>query len=119
MSDCIFCKIINKEIPSDIVDENEYVIVFKDLHPKAPIHYLVVPKIHVKNINELEDIDKHNIALREMFKMIRKLAENLQAPNAFTLVSNNGKESGQSVFHMHWHFLSGKNLMAPLAESNR
>jgi histidine triad (HIT) family protein len=110
MSDCIFCKIINKEIPSEIIDENEHVIIFKDLNPKAPIHYLVVPKVHITNINEIDDTDEHYTAIREMFKMIRKLAKNLPEPKAFTLVSNNGKQAGQCVFHMHWHFLSGKNL---------
>ena len=106
MSDCIFCKIISREIPSEIVDENEHVIVFKDLNPKAPIHYLIVPKIHITNINEVDDTDQHSAAMREMFKMIRKLGKKLPEPKAFTLVSNNGKQAGQCVFHMHWHFLS-------------
>ena len=110
MSNCIFCKIINKEVPSEIIDENEHVIVFKDLHPKAPIHYLIAPKIHIESINHVEDTEEHFTAVREMFKMIRKIAKSLPDPQAFTLVSNNGAAAGQSVFHMHWHLLSGKNL---------
>ena len=109
MSDCIFCKIINKEISSEIIDENEHVIVFKDLNPKGPIHYLIVPKIHIENVSSIDDSDEHCTAVREMFSMIRKLAKNLPEPKAFTLISNNGKESGQTVFHMHWHLITGLN----------
>ena len=110
MSECIFCKIINKQIPSKIIDENNHVIVIEDINPKTPIHYLVIPKIHVSNINDLQDTQEHNTAVREMFKMIKKLAANLPEPRAFNLVSNNGKQAGQLVFHMHWHFMSGKNI---------
>jgi histidine triad (HIT) family protein len=110
MANCIFCKIIAKEINSKIIDENDHVIVIEDIAPKAPIHYLVIPKIHVDNINEIDDSEEHSIAVREMFKMIRKLAKNLPEPKAFTLVSNNGAQAGQCVFHMHWHFLPGSRL---------
>jgi len=110
MSDCIFCKIIKKEIPSNIIDENEHVIVVEDIRPKAPIHYLVIPKIHIANINDIQDTEEHYTAVREMFKMVRKLAKNLDEPKAFNLVSNNGAQAGQCVFHMHWHFIAGKNI---------
>ncbi|MCK4517704.1 HIT domain-containing protein [Candidatus Babeliales bacterium] len=114
MSDCIFCKIIEKKIPASIVTENDDVIVIKDIAPKAPIHYLVIPKIHVESINHLQETPEHNKAVSEMFAMIKKLASNLEDPKAFNLVSNNGAEAGQCVFHMHWHFLSGKNIAAGL-----
>jgi len=110
MSDCIFCKIIKKEITSKIIDENDHVIVIEDIKPKAPIHYLIIPKIHVQNFFELEDSEKHHTAVKEMYKMVRKLAGNLPEPKAFNLVSNNGAQAGQCVFHMHWHFISGKNI---------
>jgi histidine triad (HIT) family protein len=110
MSECIFCKIINKEIPSKIIDENDHVIVIEDIKPKTPIHYLIIPKIHVANINELKDTPEHDTIVLEMFKMIRKIAHNLHEPPAFNLVSNNGKQAGQLVLHMHWHFMSGKNI---------
>jgi len=112
MDNCIFCKIIEKEIESTIIDENEHVIVIEDIRPKAPIHYLLIPKIHVVNFYDINVNDKpeHNVAMREMFKMVKKIAHNLPEPKAFTLISNNGKESGQCVFHMHWHLLAGKNL---------
>lgn len=108
MANCIFCKIIDKEISSTIIDENEHVIVIQDINPKAPIHYLIIPKIHVANINDLTD--EHNTVVLEMWKMIRKLASNLPEPKAFNLISNNGAAAGQCVFHMHWHFIAGKNL---------
>lgn len=107
MTDCVFCKIIKREIPSSIIKENDHVIVFRDLHPQAPIHYLIAPKIHIENLNFLEDTDEHYNMIKEMFKMIKLLAKDLPDQKAFTLVSNNGKNAGQSVFHMHWHFLSG------------
>jgi len=110
MSECIFCKIINKEISSKIIDENEHVIVIEDIRPKAPIHYLIIPKIHVSNISNLSDTPEHNNLIVEMFKMIRKLSKNFPEPKAFNLISNNGAQAGQCVFHMHWHILSGKNI---------
>lgn len=110
MPECLFCKIINKEISSKIIDENEHVIVIEDIQPRAPIHYLIIPKIHVANINSMDETEEHYIAAREMFKMIKKLAKNLPEPKSFNLISNNGAEAGQSVFHMHWHFMSGKNI---------
>jgi len=110
MAECIFCKIISKVIPSSIIDENEHVLVVEDINKKAPIHYLIIPKIHIININDLQDTDEHNLVVHEMFKSVRKMAKGLPKPQSFTLVSNNGAESGQCVFHMHWHFLSGKKL---------
>ncbi|MBU1007816.1 HIT domain-containing protein [Candidatus Dependentiae bacterium] len=110
MSTCLFCKIIEKEIPSDFVAENEHVIVIKDIQPKAPIHYLIIPKIHVPTINDILDTHEHTIAIQAMWGMLRNLAKNLPEPQAFNLIVNNGAASGQRVFHMHWHFISGKNI---------
>jgi len=110
MSDCIFCKIINKEVSSEIIDENEHVIVIEDIRPKAPIHYLIIPKIHIQDINHLDDSQEHYESIKEMFKMVRKVAKNLPEPKAFNLISNNGVQAGQAVFHMHWHLISGKNI---------
>lgn len=112
MSDCVFCKIIAKEIPSTIIDENDHVLVVKDINPKAPIHYLIIPKIHIININDLQETEEHYNVIREMFVMIKKLAKSLPEPQDFILVSNNGKTAGQCVFHMHWHLLAGKNICA-------
>ncbi|MFH1643727.1 MAG: histidine triad nucleotide-binding protein [bacterium] len=107
-SNCIFCKIINKQIPSDVVFEDDDILVIKDINPKAPIHYLIIPKEHIKNINDLEE--KHSDLIWKMIKVAKKLASKLDGAPSFNLVSNNGKEAGQIVFHLHWHFLAGKNL---------
>ena len=106
--DCIFCKIIKKEIPSTIVFENENVLVIETIEPKAPIHYLILPKKHIVNLLSLEEEDTQIVL--EIIKVAKKLAENLEEPKAFNLISNNGREAGQSVLHMHGHFLSGKNI---------
>jgi histidine triad (HIT) family protein len=114
MDDCIFCKIIDKKIPSKIIDENEHIIVIEDIKPKAPIHYLIIPKTHIANINDMEDTNEHYSVIIQMFKMIKKISKNLPGSQSFTLVSNNGADSGQCVFHMHWHLLSGKNITSGL-----
>ncbi|MDR3646418.1 MAG: HIT domain-containing protein [Candidatus Babeliales bacterium] len=106
---CIFCKIINKTIPSSIIKENEDVIVIKDLYPKAPVHYLIIPKKHFSDIKDLED-SEINLA-GKLLLMAKELSHDLSGSRAFRLVSNNGKESGQCVFHFHIHFLSGKQLL--------
>ena len=105
---CIFCKIINKEIPSTIIFENDHVFVVEDSNPKAPVHYLILPKKHIINLLYIEEEDF--LLMLEIIKVTKQLAENLEEPKAFNLISNNGKEAGQRVFHMHWHFLSGKNI---------
>lgn len=112
--DCIFCKIIKKEISSNIIKETEYILVVQDLHPKAPYHYLILPKKHIINLNHIEDKDLFYVL--EMAKVIRDISKDIQKekglnePLDFNIISNNGAKAGQSVFHMHWHFLAGKNL---------
>jgi histidine triad (HIT) family protein len=112
--DCVFCKIIQKEIPSNIIKENDHVMVVEDIAPKAPFHYLILPKKHIININYLEDQDLKYMS--EIFKMARDVAKDIQEATkskehvAFNLLSNNEVEAGQSVFHMHFHFISGKNI---------
>ncbi|KKP35268.1 MAG: Diadenosine tetraphosphate (Ap4A) hydrolase and other HIT family hydrolase [candidate division TM6 bacterium GW2011_GWF2_32_72] len=109
IKNCIFCKIIAKEIPSDIILENDDILVIKDLHPKAPIHYLIIPKKHIVNIKELHDADLLNAA--QIMIAARELSRKLSGDGSFRLIMNNGADSGQSVFHMHCHFLSGKKML--------
>lgn len=107
-SSCIFCKIIQGIIPAKPVIENDFVFVVPDINPKAPIHYLVMPKKHIIDFAHITDLDHRHML--EMVKMISELGKNLQDPKAFNVISNNGKAAGQSVFHLHWHFIAGKNL---------
>lgn len=104
---CIFCKIINKLIPATIIKENAYVLVIKDISPKAPIHYLILPKKHIESIAFLADDDA--VYSTHMLSMARDLGNTLEN-KSFNLVSNNGAQAGQSVLHLHMHFLAGKNL---------
>ena len=102
--DCIFCKIINGEIPSKFIKENEYCVVFADLHPKAKVHLLVIPKKHFKDIMETEEF-----YINKIFETIKEVAKE-QNLSSFRIINNCGKGAGQSVFHVHFHVLSGDNL---------
>jgi histidine triad (HIT) family protein len=106
-SHCIFCSIINKTIPSTIIKENEHILVIQDIHPKAPIHYLIIPKKHIASVDLLANTD--NIIGWAMLQMARDLGKEVPS-HAFNLISNNGAAAGQSVHHLHMHFLAGKNL---------
>lgn len=102
MTDCIFCKIINGDFNTQFVYENEYAVVFKDINPKAKIHLLVVPRLHVESLNELED---ENL----MAKLLLTVKEvTLQEGiSSYRTIINTGKEAGQEVFHLHIHILAG------------
>ncbi len=107
--DCIFCKIIEKKIPSDIVLETDDVIVVKDIAPKAPVHNLIIPKKHISDVASLSEDDLYIPG--QLFKTAQELSKQLSGSQAFRLIVNNGPDAGQSVFHMHMHFLSGKKML--------
>lgn len=100
-NDCIFCKIINGEFNTEFVYENEYVVVFKDINPKAKTHLLVVPRVHVESLNELEDKNLMN----ELLMAVKETTKKLGIKSYKTLI-NTGKEAGQEVFHLHIHILA-------------
>ena len=105
--DCIFCKIINNEIPSTKVYEDDTLIAFNDINPLAPIHILVVPKIHIENLMELED----NELLVHIVEVIKQIAKEQGIDKeGFRVVTNNGENAGQEVKHLHFHILGGKKL---------
>ncbi len=104
---CIFCKIIAKTLPATIVQETDSLIVINDIQPQAPIHQLIIPKKHVETILQLQDEDMH--IAQDIFRMAQTLAKTHNI-TSFRLVNNNGQQSGQSVFHIHFHFCAGKTL---------
>ena len=109
MEDCIFCKIINKQIPSQIVYEDDEIIAFKDIQPVAPVHVLVVPKKHIPSVLELSEEDKAIIG--KIYTVIQKLAVELGVDKeGFRVVTNCGENAGQTVKHIHFHLLGGKKL---------
>ncbi|MBR1764379.1 MAG: histidine triad nucleotide-binding protein [Ruminococcus sp.] len=111
MNDCLFCKIIKGEIPSDKVYEDELVYVFKDIAPTAPVHLLVIPKEH---ISKLDEVDESNSAvIAHIYEVIAKLSKELDLKDGFRVVSNCGESAGQSVFHIHFHLLAGRPLQWP------
>jgi len=107
-AECIFCKIIDKTIPATIVAENDGVIVIQDRAPKAPVHYLIIPKKHTQNIASMT-ADELPLA-QEMFAMAQQLSKALPGNGDFRFIINNGSGVGQSVFHLHGHFLAGKKM---------
>ena len=102
MDSCIFCKIIAGEFGTEFVYENEYAVVCKDINPKADIHLLVVPKIHVESLNELDD----EALLGKLMMTVKETTKKLGIKSYRTVI-NTGKEAGQEVFHLHIHILSG------------
>ena len=110
MSDCIFCKIVNGEIPSDKVYEDELCMAFNDVNPVAPTHILIIPKKHKKSLNEMDN-DK---LLGKLMLAAKKIAkEQGLSQDGYRIVNNTGKLGGQTVNHFHLHLLGGRNLQWP------
>ena len=107
----LFEKIINREIPADIVYEDEFSLAFKDINPQAPVHILIIPK---KPIEKLSDANIEDQALLGHLMLVAgKIAEQLNLDNTFRIIINNGAGAGQSVFHLHLHLMSGRPLSWP------
>ncbi len=105
---CIFCDIIEGKIKANIVYEDDLVIAFKDIQPQAPVHILIVPKKHIERIEELDD-EKIAFALINAIKILKKK----MGVEDFRIVVNSGAQAGQTVFHLHWHFLAGRQMNWP------
>jgi histidine triad (HIT) family protein len=103
MIECLFCKIVDKKIPAEIVYEDKKIIAFKDINPKAKIHILIIPKKHIESLNFIQEIDRKLMA--ELFFVIKKIAKNNNLDN-YRLQINNGKKAGQEIDHLHIHILS-------------
>ena len=112
MEDCLFCKIIAGEIPSAKVYEDDHWFAFKDINPCAPVHILVIPKGHVRNILAMDEESNKNFA--DFFLVVKKIAEEAGlAEDGFRLVVNCGEKAGQTVFHFHDHIVGGKDMGWP------
>ncbi len=109
--DCIFCKIANGEIPSTKVYEDETVVAFNDLEPQAPTHILVIPKAHITSAADVKAENSSVVA--HIFEVIAKLSEELKMTDGFRVVTNCGESAGQTVKHLHFHLLSGRDFTWP------
>ncbi len=109
MEDCIFCKIIKKEIPSNIVYESDEIIAFRDVNPVAPIHILVIPKKHLNSVLDLNTEDE--MLVGKIYMVINKIAKQEGIDKSgFRIVVNCGEDGGQEVKHLHFHIIGGKKL---------
>ena len=111
MADTLFAKIINKEIPADIVYEDDLCLAFRDINPQAPVHLLLVPKKPLDTLTSAQVDDQ--MLLGHLLLVSGKIARDLKIDGAFRLVINNGREGGQAVFHLHLHILAGRRFRWP------
>lgn len=108
MSDCLFCKIARGEIPSRKVYEDEDVYAFHDIHPVAPVHFMLIPKLHLDSLAQAEP--QHAALLGKMMTLVPRLAVEQGLSNGFRTVINTGKGGGQEVFHLHIHIIGGGHI---------
>ena len=111
--DCIFCKIIAGDIPSTKVYEDDLVYAFRDIHPQAPTHILVIPKAHIGSVNEVTA--ENSAVIAHIFEVIPQIAATDGLTGGYRVVSNCGADAGQTVFHLHFHILGGKALSLEMA----
>lgn len=111
MSDCLFCKIAAGEIPSKKVYEDELCYAFYDIDPKAPVHFLVIPKAHIPSAAAISPENSQVVA--RIFEIIALLAREMGFADGFRVVSNVGEQAGQSVRHLHFHVLAGRDMTWP------
>lgn len=112
MSDCIFCKIANNEIPSNKVYEDEFLCAFHDINKEAPVHILIIPKKHIESVNQLENDDQ--MLIGKIFMLAKKLSKELEIDNTgYRIVNNCGKNGGQTVSHIHFHLMGNRAFSWP------
>lgn len=111
MSECLFCRIASKEIKSDIVYEDDKVIAFNDIDPKAPVHILIIPKKHIPTFIDIkgEDID----LVSHIHQVLINIASEKKLSDGFRVIVNCGAKAGQSVYHLHFHLLAGRKMLWP------
>ena len=112
MPDCLFCKIVDGQIPSAKVHEDDSVVAFRDVNPQAPLHVLVVPRTHVATLNDLQP--EHDALVGSMFRVAAQIAKaHGYAERGYRTVFNCNRDAGQTVFHLHLHVLAGRGLSWP------
>ena len=109
MENCIFCKIVQGEIPSKKVYEDADVFAFHDIHPAAPVHFMLIPKLHINSLAGIED--KHRDLLGDMMVLIPRLAKEQGCTDGFRTVINTGRVGGQEVYHLHIHGIGGRDRL--------
>lgn len=110
MDDCIFCQIVSGTIKTPLIHESEHAIAFNDINPVAPVHILIIPKRHVRSVAQVTD----TTLISDMFLLTQELVKKLDLESkGFRIVTNTGEKAGQSVFHLHFHLLSGRNFSWP------
>jgi len=109
MTDCIFCKIVRGDIPSKKIYEDDEVIAFNDIHPIAPVHFLIVPKVHVASLAECSS--EHEALLGRLLTLGARLAKAQGLGTGFRTMINTGKDGGQEVFHLHIHIFGGGSTL--------
>ena len=106
--DCIFCKIVSGDIPSNKVYEDDTVLAFHDIAPQMPVHVIVIPKMHIASATEVNE--DNSAVIGHIFEVIPKIAKDLGLDNGFRIINNCGKDGGQTVGHIHFHILGGRTL---------
>ena len=109
--DCIFCRIANGEIPSKKAYEDDKVLAFYDLEPQAPVHILIIPKDHISSCAEINESNSDVVA--RIFEVASKLGKDLGLENGYRIVNNCGADGGQTVHHLHFHFMGGRQFGWP------
>ena len=112
MGECVFCRIVKKEIPAKVIHEDEQVVAFEDLNPQAPVHILVIPKAHLATLNEVGQ-DQAGLIGRVVATAVGIAADKGLGESGYRLVANCQAAAGQSVFHIHFHLMGGRNFQWP------
>jgi histidine triad (HIT) family protein len=113
MADCLFCKIIQKEIPSEIIHQDDDITIFKDINPSAPVHLLVIPNKHIPSVTEMTAVDE--MILGKLFSGAKRAAEKVGIDKTgYRLIVNTGPDAHQEIFHIHMHLLGGGVMKHPM-----
>lgn len=112
MPDCLFCRIVNKELPSQVVYENDQVLIIKDIQPVAPVHWLAIPKIHIENVRDPKLLEGN--LLNSIFTGIQEVTKEAGIKeNGFRVVMNYGRDAEELILHLHVHIMAGRHLSWP------